>query len=156
MYISTGIENMFRIFGITAKKDDRDIEEVMVDISENHYQADYQHLYSLLKDEEVFIPIAAAAIPDGFKSGDKFAPAEPSDLLKVKSILGPNDQPLVPAATTNTCAMLNNSYLSMNWIDFLNMVLETSDTDGTFLEGEINWVRFDKERIIHILNSYIA
>ncbi|MFV1982550.1 MAG: hypothetical protein ACC657_03340 [Thiohalomonadales bacterium] len=147
---------MFRYFGLSVKKDERDIEELMLDISENHYQVDYQHLYRWLKDKDIFIPVNESAFPEGSKSGDKFVPAEPTDLLKIKSILGPNDQPLVPAATTNTCAMLNNSYLRMNWIDFLNMVLETADTDGTFLEGEINWVRFDKERIIHILNSYIA
>lgn len=144
---------MFKFFSKTVKQDDRDIEQVLVDISENHNKDDYKHLYTLLKDEEVFIPVPSSSIPEGSKTGEKYIP-ESTEQLKIKSILGPNDQPLVPAATKSTCAMLRDSYLSMNWIDFLNLVQKTEDTDGTFLEGETSWVRLDKERINNILNFY--
>ena len=145
---------MFKFFGRNKKKDERDVEQVIVDISNDHKDKDFQHLYSLLKDKEVFIPINSTKLPEGTKPGDKYAPDPNSQFnLKFKSILGPNDQPLIPAATKSTCAMLRDSYLSMNWLDFINIVQNLEDTCGTFLEGETSWVRLDKERIRTILKS---
>jgi len=145
---------MFNFFNKFKKKDERNVEQVIVDISESHKSYDYQHLYSLLKHEEVFIPVNQSTIPAGTQIGEKYIP-EPTDQLKIKSILGPNDQPLLPAATKDSCAMLSKGYMSMNWIDFLNMVQKVEDTDGTFLEGETTWVKLDKERISNILESYV-
>lgn len=154
MYMSYGIENMFKLFSGTKKEDERDIEQVMTDIAENHKRNDYKQLYRLLKNKEIFVSIDKHLMPEGIESGDKFIPAGPEDKLKSKSILGPNDQPLVPTATKDTCASLSHGYVRMNWIEFLNMVLEIEDTDGTSLEGENSWVRLDKECIVYILNFY--
>ncbi len=147
------LDKVVRYFDRFKKKDERTIEDIMTDISESHKEYDYRLLYTLLKDQEVFIPITSRTIPTGVNLYDKFNPGE-NDSLKIKSIEGPNDQPLIPAATKNTSAILNKSYISMNWIDFLNIILKIDDTDGAFLDGEISWVRFEKRRIAHILDRY--
>ncbi len=146
-------DKFIRYFDRFKKKDERNIEEIMTDISENHKEYDYRLLYSLLKNQEVFIPITSRTIPNGVNLYDKFNPNE-EDSLKIKSIEGPNDQPLIPVATKNTSAILNKSYISMDWKDFLNIILKIDDTDGAFLDGEMSWVRFEKRRIAHILDRY--
>jgi len=145
---------MFRIFGAAKKIDNRDIEQVIDDVAENHNKVDYKHLYQLLKNKEIFIPVVYSSIPKHKKPGDKYTPDKIKELTLLKSFLGPKNQPLIPAATKNNCAILRSSYVTMDWIDFIVMVQKTEDVEGTLLEGENSWVKLDKQRITHIFNLY--
>jgi len=151
--LSWKLENVFSFFERTKKIDERNIEQVMLDISEDHKKADYKHLYTLLENQEIYIPAHSATLPDGVEPASKYIPSE-NDKIKIKIIDGPNDQPLIPAATYTGCAVLHHGYLRISWIDFLNMILKIEDADGAFLECESCWVRFEKYRIEYVLDFY--
>lgn len=146
---------MFNIFGKNKQKNKRDIEQVIFDVAEYQKDEDFHQLYKLLDGREVFVPVDTTTIPVGAKPGEKYV-TKPTDQLKIKNVIGPNNQPLVPAATINSCTILKDGCVGMNWSDFLNMVLKVEGVYGALLQGETSWVGFDIKRIKYILNTYKA
>ncbi|MFV2059434.1 MAG: hypothetical protein ACC653_02050 [Gammaproteobacteria bacterium] len=152
MHLNHQIENVLKLLGISTTPDDRNIETVMADIAEQHKECDYQQLFFLLKEQEIFIPITSALLPTGTKIGDIYEP-ESMDEIKIFRILGSEDEVLIPAALNITCPILKDGYMRMSWIDFLTMIFNKDDIQGATLECEVSWVKLGKNRINTILKD---
>ncbi len=150
MHLSHQIEHVLKLIGLTKTKDERNIDQIMADISEQHNERDYRQLFLLLKDQDIFIPIKSSLIPAESKTGDIYKPESMGD-INIFRIVGSDDEVLIPAALTVTCAILNDGYMRMAWIDFLTMIASKKDIEGATLECDAYWVQLGKNRISQIL-----
>jgi hypothetical protein len=150
MQLSHQIEHVLKLIGLSKTKDERNIEQVMADITEHHNERDYTQLFFLLKDQDIFIPVNTSVIPNESKNGDVYHPESMSE-IKIFRILGSEEEVLIPAALTVTCDILNDGYMRMAWNDFLTMISNKNDIEGATLECDSYWVKLGKNRINHTL-----
>ena len=144
-------DTMFSLFHRKQKPQPRDLERVIYDIAEKQEEADFQALYQLLRDRQVFVPVDLSTVPSGLQPGQSYTTTS-ADRLIMRTVAGPNGKPLACAATIQDCPLLKGSYVGMPWLGFLQMVnrLDTS-IDGALLQGATSWVAFDREHVKYIL-----
>jgi hypothetical protein len=141
---------MFTFLKKQGKKDSRDIEQLIFDIAEHQRDADFHLLYKLMAGREVFVGINKTSLPASITPGVPYK-TQPSDRLEMKTVSIPNHGAWSSAATLATHPSLGNSYVGMQWLDFLEMTQKVPELRGAALQGRTSWVAFDKERIAYIL-----
>ncbi len=152
MQLAHQIEHVLKLIGLSKTKDERNIEQVMADITKDHRERDYRRLLFLLKNHDIYIPVDSSILPPGSLVGDQYNP-DSMDEINIFRILGAEDEVLIPAALTISCAVLKDGYMRMAWLDFLTMISGKTDIAGATLECDSYWVMLGKNRISRILGT---
>ena len=144
---------MVEISKNNQKKDEREIDQLIFDIAENNLAQDYTIFYNLMIGKTVFLPVEENSIPKNLVPGESFK-TDSSMQIRVKSVTGPNGELFMPCAINENAKFLLDSYIGIDWIEYLNMVLKTpSAWWGALIQGKTSYVGFDKMRIQHILSQ---
>lgn len=142
---------MFRLF--KKKKDVIDLEQVIHDIAEYNKDEDFNKLYEILIDRELFLPTIKQTIPNHLVPDEKFITNSCDEILMSK-VDGPDGKALIPVATTENSPIISDEYLRIDWFEFLEMVLKVEDVFGALIQGTTSWIIIDKERIEYILVNF--
>ena len=142
---------MFSLFKKSKKQGERDLERVIFDIAEHKRDEDFQLLYRLMKDREVFIPIDAGSVPAAAQPGVPYVTGA-QDRLLFRTVELPGNGMWAAAATKPTSRILAKGYVGMSWPGFLDISLKIQDIRGVYLQGETSWVALDKKSIAYVLS----
>jgi hypothetical protein len=142
---------MFDFFRKGKRTDPRGLEQVIYDVAEHQADKDFQLLYELMAERQVFAPVDMNTLPVGAIGGETVVTSD-ADRIRMRTVLGPNNLVLVPCATCADSALLKGGHVGMDWFNFLEMFLKLDDSFyGVLLQGRTSWVVFDRERTKYIL-----
>lgn len=135
-----------------SKPKNVDLEQVIYDVAEHQREEDFELLFRLMADRDVYVPADPSTFPDDAVPGEPYT-VEGSDRLQLRYVTGPDDLLMVACATEQEAAMLHDGFVGMEWRDFLRMVLKVDDSFyGALLQGRTSWVALDRDRIRYILS----
>jgi hypothetical protein len=137
-------------------EDYRDIEQIIYDIVEYQNDEDFERLYELLVDKQLFLPVAPESmrlIPDGVNPGDEsFDEYLPQLMFCGKTMSG---ETYISVLTVSSSPQLvDKNCLEIHWLDFLDMVLKLEYVSGFTLQGTLSWMSLGKDEVRYILNKY--
>jgi hypothetical protein len=137
-------------------EDSRDLEQVIYDVVEYQNDGDFERLYELLVDRQLFLPTtpeSKQSIPINFKLEDGFINDYLPQLKFYEKEL--SGEYYIAAFTTNSSPQLiDKNYIRIDWLDFLSMVLKIEGISGFSLQGQQSWLALGKDEIRYILNNY--
>jgi hypothetical protein len=142
---------MFSFLTKRAKKDSRDLEQVIFDIAEHNREADLHLFYRLMSTREVYLPVDEASLPTASEPGVPYT-TQDTDEVKVYTVSIPNNGSWIAAATQTSHPLLAGGCLRMTWLGFLKMALEGAEVRGALIQGKTSWIALDKERITYVLS----
>lgn len=143
---------MFSFLTKRAKKESRDLEQVIHDIAEHHREADFQLFYRLMLTREVYLPIDNASLPKAAEPGVPYVLQETDnfDDVMVTTVSVADNGSWIPAATQSSHPILADGCMKMTWLGFLKMAQHTT-LQGAFIQGEKSWIALRKEHIPGVL-----
>ncbi|MEH6420081.1 hypothetical protein [Pseudomonas sp. CGJS7] len=128
-----------------------DLEQVIHDVAEHQREEDFELLYRLMANRDVYVPADPSTFPTDAVPGEPYT-VEGGDRLQLRFVTGPEDLLMAACATSREAALLHDGFVGMEWRDFLLMVLKLDDSFyGALLQGRESWVAFDRERVRYIL-----
>jgi hypothetical protein len=140
----------------TKPEDSRDLEQVIYDVVEYQNDENFERLYELLVDRQLFLPItpeSTKSIPINFKLEDEFINNYLSQIKFYEKEM--SGEYYIAAFTTNLSPQLvGKNYVRIDWIDFLSMVLKIEHISGFSLQGQQSWLALGKDEIHCILSNY--
>jgi len=135
-----------------AKKDSRDLEQVIFDIAEHNREADFHLFYRLMLTREVYLPINKASLPTAAEPGVPYVLQEADNYedVMVTTVSIANNGSWIPAFTQPAHPILADGCMKMTWLGFLKMAQNTT-LQGAFIQGEKSWLALRKEHIPGVL-----
>lgn len=143
---------MFSFLTKRAKKDSRDLEQVIFDFAEHKRDADLELFYRLMSAREVYIPIDKASLPAAVEPGVP-STTQDTDQMLIKSVSIPNNGEWVSAATQTSHPLLEGGYVGMQWLEFLKMAHQIAGARGALIQGKTSCIGLYKEQIAHVLDN---
>ena len=147
---------MFGLFKKRAKKKDPiqnpALEQAIADIAQHNQQQHYQHLHRLLTGQTLYLPVDPDSLPQGFKPGSSIVTNASHD-IRIKNVPGPQGERFIPAATNALHPMLQDHYISMDWVEFLEMTVSIAEAAGALIQSQTAYIGLGKERIEQMLNK---
>ncbi len=141
---------MFSFLTKRAKKDSRDLEQVIFDIAEHKRDADLELFYRLMSTREVYLPVDKASLPTAAEPGVPYTTRD-TDQVLIKSVSIPNNGEWVSAATQTSHPLLAGGYIGMPWLEFLKIAQQMVGARGALIQGKTSYIALDKEHIAYVL-----
>jgi hypothetical protein len=135
-----------------AKKDSRDLEQVIFDYAEHKRDADLELFYRLMSAREVYLPVDKASLPAAAEPGVPYTTRD-TDQVLIKSVSIPNNGEWVFAATHTHQPLLEGGYVGMPWLEFLKMAQQIAGAQGALIQGKTSYIALYKEHIAHVLGN---
>ncbi len=142
---------MFSFLTKRAKKDPRDLEQVISDVAEHNRDADFHLFYRLMSIREVYLPVDTMSLRTAVEPGVPYTLQEP-DELNVGTVSIPGNGSWLSAATQTSHPLLAGGYVGMTWLGFLKMAQEGAEVRGVLIQGQTSRIALGKERIAYVLS----